>query len=199
MDTSAIAGAAIGIFLIVMLAIMAGAIFVLIATFKVYAKAGEQGWKCLIPYYNTWTECKFIGLNTNWVWFILGASFLGGFLDGLLEVEIFSFVSGVLAVYFNVIKNVSLARSFGKDTGFGVGLMCVPIVFMPILAFGKAEYIGPRPMKDFIFKEGNTTPTAPVAPQTGAAAVENEILNATPNPVSFPKLLARLTFFITLK
>ena len=65
MDTSAIAGAAIGIFLIVMLAIMAGAIFVLIATFKVYAKAGEQGWKCLIPYYNTWTECKFVGLNTN--------------------------------------------------------------------------------------------------------------------------------------
>lgn len=35
------------------------------------------------------------------------------------------------------------ARVFGKGVGFGFGLMFLPIIFFPILGFGKAEYTGP--------------------------------------------------------
>lgn len=182
MEDAAILGATLGILAIVLIPIFAIGIFMVITTFKIYKKAGEEGWKCLIPYYNTWTECKFLGINTNWVWILLGSLFVGGFIDGLLDTSIFSNLAYIVAFYFQVLRSISLAQSFGKDTGFGVGILFLRVVFLPMLAFGKSEYVGPKPMNDFIFKNGNnTTPAAKPAPQTGAAAVENEILNATPN------------------
>lgn len=187
MEDAAIVGATLGILAILLIPVIAIVVLMVIANFKIYKKAGEEGWKCLIPYYNTWTECKFLGINTNWVWIVLGAAFITGFLDGLLDTDIFSTVGSLVTLYFNVLRNISLAQSFGKDTGFGIGIMLLPVVFMPMLAFGKAEYVGPRPMKDFIFKDENTnTNTATPAPQTGAAAVENEILNATPEQPTAP-------------
>jgi hypothetical protein len=36
-----------------------------------------------------------------------------------------------------------LAKVFGKDTGFGFGLLFLPFIFIPILALGDAEYQGP--------------------------------------------------------
>jgi uncharacterized membrane protein len=36
-----------------------------------------------------------------------------------------------------------LAKVFGKDTGFGFGLLFLSFIFLPILALGDAEYLGP--------------------------------------------------------
>ena len=35
-----------------------------------------------------------------------------------------------------------IAKNFGKDSGFTVGLIFLGIVFWPILGFGDAQYIG---------------------------------------------------------
>ena len=35
-----------------------------------------------------------------------------------------------------------LARQFGKGRGFALGLILVPLVFLPVLAFGKSRYLG---------------------------------------------------------
>ena len=46
---------------------------------------------------------------------------------------------------FPLICNVKLAKAFGKGTGFGIGIIFLPIIFYPILAFSKdSEYIGPQ-------------------------------------------------------
>jgi hypothetical protein len=37
-----------------------------------------------------------------------------------------------------------VATSFGKDTGFGIGLIFLGFIFYPILGFGDAKYIGPN-------------------------------------------------------
>ena len=158
MNDVAVMGVALGILGIIIIPIIIVAIILIVANFSLYKKAGKEGWKCLIPYYNTWTECEFLGLNTNWVWILLGLSFVGGLLDGILDTSIFSFVSYAANLYFSVLRSISMAQSFGKD-----------------------EYVGARPMNDFIFKNENPTTTATnLAPQTGLAA-ENEILNATSN------------------
>ena len=44
-----------------------------------------------------------------------------------------------IAIMF--IINIALAKSFGKGTGFGIGLVLLPFIFVPLLAFGDAEYI----------------------------------------------------------
>lgn len=35
-----------------------------------------------------------------------------------------------------------LAKVFGKGVGFGFGLLFLPFIFLPLLAFGDAEYEG---------------------------------------------------------
>jgi len=36
-----------------------------------------------------------------------------------------------------------LSKSFGKTEGFTAGLVLLPFIFFPILAFGDARYLGP--------------------------------------------------------
>ncbi len=180
MAEEAVLGAFLGIFGIIILGALACFIIVLIGQYKVYTKAGEKGWKCLIPYYNFYTECKFVGLDTNWVWVLLGGTFLAGVLDGIIGVDLFSTVAYVLTFYFNVIKSVSIAKSFGKEPAYAVGLIMIPFVFYPMLGFGNSKYIGPTPCKDWLFKN-NKVPNVPVAPQQPVApqTTEDQILNGT--------------------
>lgn len=39
-----------------------------------------------------------------------------------------------------IIAMVGLARNFGKGTGFAVGLILLGFIFIPILAWGDAQY-----------------------------------------------------------
>ena len=163
MNEATILTAVIGILGILLIPFLIAAILVIIAKFKIYKKAGQEGWKCLIPFYNTWTECEIIGLNTNWVWIILGTTLATIVFK---DVTIISLAASIITLYFNVLLSVSFAQSFGKDAGFGVGLLFLPYVFYPILGFGQAEYAGAKPMKDIIFKDNNvnTTSTTQQAP-----------------------------------
>lgn len=101
---------------------MALAIVVIIGMWKVYEKAGQEGWKCIIPIYNLYILLKIVG-KPGW-WLIL---------------LIIPFVNYIFLIWtYNM-----LSKSFGKDEGFTVGLVLLGVVFIPILGFGKAMYQGP--------------------------------------------------------
>jgi hypothetical protein len=51
----------------------------------------------------------------------------------LLFIPIVNIVIGIMAM-------VGLATNFGKETGFIIGMIFLPIIFYPILAFGDAQY-----------------------------------------------------------
>ena len=96
-------------------------LFVFIASYWViYTKAGEAGWKCLIPIYNLIVLLKIINKP---VWWII-----------LLLIPLVNIVIIIMI-------NIALAKAFGKGTEFGVGLTLLAIIFAPLLAFGDAEYI----------------------------------------------------------
>ena len=42
-----------------------------------------------------------------------------------------------------VLVPIDIAKSFGKGTGFGIGLILLGFIFYPVLALGDAEYQGP--------------------------------------------------------
>jgi hypothetical protein len=44
-----------------------------------------------------------------------------------------------------IIIALDFAKVFGKGSGFGIGLIFLPIIFYPILAFGDAKYQGAPP------------------------------------------------------
>jgi hypothetical protein len=93
------------------------------AMWKVFEKAGQPGWAAIVPIYNIYILLQIVG-KPGW-WLVL-------FLIPLVNLII------IFIVY------IGLAHSFGKSTGFGIGLVFLGIIFFPILGFGDAEYIGPQ-------------------------------------------------------
>jgi hypothetical protein len=98
---------------------LAVALLMLVAAWKIFAKAGEPGWAAIVPIYNLVVMLKIVG-KPLW-WLIL---FLIPFVN---------FVAAILVT-------VALAEKFGKGIGFAVGLIVLPFVFYPILGFGDARY-----------------------------------------------------------
>jgi hypothetical protein len=108
-----------GVVIIVYLLVLA---FFIICGWKIYEKAGEPGWASIVPIYNLIIFFKIIG--KPWWWLFL-------FCIPLVNI-IFIFWS--LSLF---------AKSFGKGTGFMVGLIFLSFIFIPLLAFGDAQYQGP--------------------------------------------------------
>jgi len=87
----------------------------------IFQKAGKPGWTCIIPIYNL---IVLLQIAKKPLWWIL--------------LYCIPLVNAVIAI----IVNIELARLFGKGAGFAIGLVFLPIIFMPILGYGSARYIG---------------------------------------------------------
>ena len=135
-----------GIMFFIVLIALAVAVVSIIGMWKMFTKAGEEGWKSIIPVYNAITLCKIVGVNPWWILIV--------FVSGLLSIiPILGYlVYLAVIIYFSVLLSVSTANSFGKDTGFAVGLFFLSPIFYCILGFGSAKYEGAKPMNDIIFK-----------------------------------------------
>ncbi len=120
-----ILGTIIGVFLIIGLII---AILQLAGMWKVFTKAGEKGWKCIIPIYNVVILFRISGLSP---WIICG--YLLAFIP---------FIGWLISLGITIYQCNSLAKAFGKDVGYTIGLLFLPTIFYMILGFGKAQYVG---------------------------------------------------------
>ncbi len=124
------------------------AVLILVAQIKMFKKGNQPGWAAIVPFYNQYVQCKMVGVNPWWILIVIIASFVGEvpFVGGL--------ISAAVSIYFAILLGVSTARAFGKDDAFAAGLILLPVVFYPIIGFGKAEYVGDgNPMNDFVFKK----------------------------------------------
>lgn len=156
--TALIASLAIGFFLIVLAIVIAILVIIVISNWKILTKANEEGWKALIPFYNKWTLCEVVGLSPYWVIELLIVQALYLFINQVLEgnfvVISLSWLVSLNSLYFNVVYSLSLAKSFGKDKSFGILTVFFPVITLPMLAFGKSEYVGKNgekdPVMDFI-------------------------------------------------
>ncbi len=117
--TAATAGFSIAYLLIVLVI----SVLTIIAMWKIYVKAGRPGWASIIPFYSQY--CLFdIAWGNGWLFL-------------LTFVPCVNFVV-LIMLYFK------LAKAFGKGTGFGFGLVFLNTIFVLILGFGDAKYIGPQ-------------------------------------------------------
>lgn len=53
-------------------------------------------------------------------------------------------INDIANIYIAFVILMALAKSFGKETGFGIGLFFLGFIFFPMLGFGDAKYIGPN-------------------------------------------------------
>ena len=86
-----------------------------------FEKAGEAGWKSIIPIYNIIVLLKIVG--REWWWVLLMLIPFVGFIVW-------------------IIVALDLAKAFGRGTGFGIGLIFLTPIFALILGFGSDTYKG---------------------------------------------------------
>ena len=78
----------------------------------VFVRAGRQGWECLLPIYNIYVLFDIV------------------YGEG---VRMFMLLIPFYNIYVIIRLWVDLARKFGKNTGFAVGLLLMPSIFLLIL------------------------------------------------------------------
>lgn len=120
------------IFGLIILAIaLAVGIIQLIAQWKIYKKAGKDGWEAIVPFYTNWVLVEIAGLK--WYWF------LGFFAPTVFEVIGLGFL-GWIAYYF-LMFNISynLSKKFNKGVGFAICTTLFTPICFAILGFSKNE------------------------------------------------------------
>lgn len=102
--------------IIVYLAIVA---LMIAAMWMIFLKAKQHGWAAIVPIYNI---IVLLQTTKQPLWMIV------------------LYFIPIANIVVHIIIMVQLANRFGKSGGFAVGLVLLPVIFLPILGFGKAKY-----------------------------------------------------------
>jgi hypothetical protein len=87
-----------------------------ISWFKIFSKSGQAGWKALVPFFNLFVFTKIAGKPVWWLIIYL-----------------------IIPIGYPL-SSFQIAKLFGKKMIFSIGLIFFPMIFFPLLAFGKSEY-----------------------------------------------------------
>ena len=127
-DDSSLIEAFLGVFGVIFLIALAFGILMIVANWKLFQKAGKPGWAAIVPFYNQYVLAE-ISWGNGWFFLITFAT-------------IIPLIGSIATIIFFVMSQIKLAKAFGKDGGFSVGLIFLNPIFLAILAFGKSEYVG---------------------------------------------------------
>lgn len=130
--------------IILMIVYLAIIILLIASMWKIYTKAGQPGWACIVPIYNVIVLLRIVGKPTWWLFMMLMP--LVSFVFFPVSVVLFGivyFITLVVTIVYVVWTYNMLSKSFGRDEGFTAGLILLGFVFFPILGFGSATYLGP--------------------------------------------------------
>lgn len=124
-----LAGAMIVIVLVLVL-LLPILIVYLIGLWKLFKKAGHEGWEAIIPFYNTWVLAEISG-TAWWYALIIIISNLGILGDNIgLE-----WLLNLAALVSNFFIFYNLSKKFHKGVGFAVAMTFLPIIMIPIMGF----------------------------------------------------------------
>jgi len=124
-----------------------GAGFWLIITaigyWKVFTKAGEAGWKGIIPIVNMYTRYKLVwSVPMFWVAFLLLAVSTITMTQHWPLVSALRGLAGLGFFIINVLSFHKLSKAFGHDVGFTAGLFLFEPIFALVLGFDGSRFTG---------------------------------------------------------
>lgn len=90
-------------------------ILLIVSLWKIFEKCGEPGWAAIIPIYNLYIMLRIVGWD---------------------PIKLLFFLIPFVNIYFAFLLYKELAAKFGKnDIVFVIGMLLLPFIFFPILAF----------------------------------------------------------------
>lgn len=125
-DYSTATGVAAGAGLVSSIPALIIGVVCLVGLWKMFEKAGKPGWAAIIPIYNSYVLYEIIcGRGT----------------------AMFRMLIPFYNIYWCIKTMIGLAKAYGKDTGFAIGLIFLAPVFYCIIGFDKnTVYAGPQEM-----------------------------------------------------
>jgi hypothetical protein len=87
-----------------------------ISWYKIFSKAGQSGWKAFVPLLNIFTFTKIVDKPVWW-----------------------SIIYIILPIGY-ILSALHISKAFDKKILFSVGLIILPFIFFPLLAFGKSSF-----------------------------------------------------------
>ena len=145
---------------ILIIAIIVLYVLFVIAEWKILTKAGEKGWKSLIPVYNVYISHHIVGMSH--IWFILEV--VTWIIEVILELVnglpswtalVFGIFTAVFTLVSELIHILKMCSCFGKGTAFKIGMILIPDLFFLIIAYGRSEY--QKPVHSGIHKDAEVT------------------------------------------
>ena len=118
--TTSSSAAGAGIAIVFFVAYFAFIILMIASMWKLFDKAGQKGWCAIVPILNIIVLLKVVHKELWWIILFL--------------IPCVSIVAWIIVAF-------DTAKAFGKGAGYGLGLIILPFIFMPILGFGSAQYV----------------------------------------------------------
>jgi hypothetical protein len=126
-----------------MIAIVLFVIFLLwlimaVSLWRIFTKAGKPGWAAIIPYYGYYVQVQVARLP---VWYFIPMCL--PLLLAIAQIKLPSQSGSLLSLFvfgFYAYVVYKMAQQFGKGIGYTLGLLFIPFIFYPMLAFGDSAY-----------------------------------------------------------
>ncbi len=120
-----------------------------VANWRIFTKAGEAGWKSIIPIYGDHVSYR-IAWKPSYFWLLFVLQIVASAMETAIDqynvdsliLSLLIIIITIIIIVIGIIYSVKLARAFGKGIGFTIGLILFQPIFMLILGFGKSEYRG---------------------------------------------------------
>ena len=120
----------------------------IVANWRIFTKAGEAGWKSIIPVYGDYISYK-IAWQTGYFWLIFVLGIISSWIQNyanpagdstllLMIVSLIRIITGIIGIMYSV----KLARAFGRGKRFAKGLNFVKPIYMQSQGVGSATYYG---------------------------------------------------------
>ena len=129
----------------------------LISLMTIYKKAGKPAISAIVP---IWNIISLLQIVEKPMWYIL-----------LMMIPVVNIVI-MIQVY------IALAKKFGKGSGFAIGIIFLPVIFIPLLSFSTYEGIKKEEIKEEAYNPFNENNVDQVMPTTPINDVNFEVSTA---------------------
>ena len=106
---------------------------------KVYGKLGMPGWYSLVPVYADYKLCERVHRGDECKTFLMAYLIVLICSWVFCWVDTLSWVLALVQLVMNIIVLNDLSHTFGKETGYTIGLVLAGFIFWTILGFGSSE------------------------------------------------------------
>jgi len=104
-----------------------------VGLWKLFKKAGKNGWEAIIPFYGSWVLVEISGLN--WWYFLL---IIANSISVTLESGSFELVFSIANLVGSFFCYYNIAKKLHKDVGFAVLMTLFPGVMIPLVGLSNS-------------------------------------------------------------